>query len=185
MSAEVRLAAAVALVVVTALLPLTATWYFAAVAALLGLTTLLARVPVRTLFRRLLLVEPFAIGTAMLAWWQPDGGRIFLGLLVKSTLCVATMVLLAVTTPFTALVDVLRRARVPPLLVTTLALLDRYRFVLADEALRMRRARASRSFDTRRGLSWATLASVVAVLFLRSTERAERIYAAMCARGWR
>lgn len=186
MSADVRLAAAVALVLTTALMPLTVPWYFAAVAALLGLAALLARVPARVLLRRLLLVEPFAVGTAMLAWWQPDGGRIFLGLLVKSTLCVATMVLLAVTTPFAVLLEVLRRARVPPLLVTTLALLERYRFVLADEALRMRRARASRSFDPRqRGLAWKTLASVVAVLFVRSTERAERIYAAMCARGWR
>ncbi len=186
MSADVKLVLAVGVVATTALMPLDEVWYFAGVAALLGFAALLSRVPARVLLRRLLLVEPFAVGTALLAWWQPDGGRIFLGLLLKSTLCVATMVLLAASTPFASLLEVLRRARVPALLVTTLALLDRYRFVLADEALRMRRARASRSFDPgRRGPDWRALASVLAVLFVRSTERAERIYAAMCARGWR
>jgi len=69
--------------------------------------------------------------------------------------------------------------------VTTLALLERYRFVLIEEGLRMRRARASRTVGPgKKVFAWQTLASVVAVLFVRATERAERIYAAMCARGW-
>jgi energy-coupling factor transporter transmembrane protein EcfT len=29
------------------------------------------------------------------------------------------------------------------------------------------------------------MATVISQLFIRSSERAERIYAAMCARGWR
>jgi len=61
----------------------------------------------------------------------------------------------------------------------------RYLFVLVDEAQRMKRARASRTFTVRRGRSWRTLATVVSQLFIRASERAERIYGAMCARGWK
>ena len=79
----------------------------------------------------------------------------------------------------------LKRVRVPPLLVTTIALMHRYLFVLADETERMRRARLSRTFTRRRVLRWQTLATVVGQLFVRASERAERIYDAMCARGWK
>jgi cobalt/nickel transport system permease protein len=57
--------------------------------------------------------------------------------------------------------------------------------VLADESERMRRARASRTFTRGRRFQWQTLASVAGLLFVRAAERAERIYAAMCARGWK
>jgi energy-coupling factor transporter transmembrane protein EcfT len=49
----------------------------------------------------------------------------------------------------------------------------------------MRRARASRTFTLRRRFQWHTLATVVGQLFVRASERAERIYDAMCARGWK
>ncbi len=94
------------------------------------------------------------------------------------------MVLLANTTPFADVLRVLTAARLPSLLVTTVSLMYRYLFVLVDEAARMRRARASRTFTARRGLAWSAAATVVSQLFVRSSERAERIYAAMCARGW-
>ncbi|MGA2586237.1 MAG: CbiQ family ECF transporter T component [Candidatus Aminicenantales bacterium] len=41
--------------------------------------------------------------------------------------------------------------------------------------------------DVRRSAraDWVLLSRIVGQLFLRSTERAERIYAAMSARGWK
>ena len=116
----------------------------------------------------------------------PAGGwRLFLFLVAKSTLCLLTMVLLANTTPFAELLRVLKAARVPALLVTTLSLMYRYLFVLVDESQRMRRARLSRTFTGRQARSWRTRATVLGQLFIRASERAERIYGAMCARGWR
>lgn len=47
----------------------------------------------------------------------------------------------------------------------------------------MGRARASRTFTGRRRWQWPVLATVAGQLFVRASERAERIYAAMCARG--
>lgn len=95
------------------------------------------------------------------------------------------MVLVSNTTAFSEMLGVLRRVRVPSLLITTLALMHRYLFVLVDETGRMQRARASRTFARGHRARWQTLATVLSQLFVRASERAERIYAAMCARGWK
>jgi cobalt/nickel transport system permease protein len=153
--------------------------------ALLVLLAALSRVPAGTLVRRLLLVEPFALGVAVLTLLQPHGLRIFAITLTRSTLCLSCMVLLVATTRFADLLRVLARVRVPSLLVTTLALMHRYLFLLADEAGRMTRARRSRTFAPGRLTVWRASAGVVAQLFVRGSERAERVYAAMCARGWK
>ena len=62
--------------------------------------------------------------------------------------------------------------------------MHRYLFVLADESARMRRARASRTFTAGRRFRWHTLSTIIAQLFLRASDRADRIYNAMQARGW-
>ena len=158
---------------------------FAGVALALIAVAVLSRLPAVFLLRRLLLLEPFVLGVAALSLWQPHGGAVFWHAVVRSTLCLATLILLAATTPFSEIVRVLRTWRVPALLLTTLTLMDRYLFVLVEETGRMQRARASRTFVPRRRWAvWASLAETLGQLFVRSVERAGRIYAAMCARGW-
>jgi energy-coupling factor transporter transmembrane protein EcfT len=49
----------------------------------------------------------------------------------------------------------------------------------------MQRARSSRTFSRRGRLEWNTLGNIIGQLFIRSANRAERIYLAMCARGWK
>jgi len=183
--AGVKLPAALGLVVLVVALPRASWRAFLGIAVLLLGVAVLSRIPIRFIAWRLLTLEPLALGVAGLALFQPDGGRIFATLLAKTTLCLFTMILLSNTTPFSALLAVMRRACVPALLVSTLALMYRYLFVLTDEAQRMRRARLSRTFRPGRWWTWRILATVVGQLFVRSTERAERIYAAMAARGWR
>jgi len=184
-SAAVKLVAAFLLVVAVVLLPASRPVFLVAVAVVLFAVALVSRVPWRFLVVRVLLLEPFVLGVALLSLFQAGGWRLFLFLIAKSTLCLLTMVLLSNTTPFAELLRVLRAWRMPALLVATLALMYRYLFVLVDEAQRMKRARMSRTFVAQRRLTWHTLANVVGQLFIRSSERAERIYAAMCARGWR
>jgi len=183
--AWVKAALAAALVMTVVILPRDAWTGYAACAAFLALVAALARLPARALARRILLLEPFVLGVAALSLAQQGGAMVFLAMLTKSTLCLVTMVLLSSTTRFSDLLGVLWRLRVPALLVTSLALMYRYLSLLVDEAARMSRARRSRSFAAGRGLAWRGSASVAAQLFVRSSERAERVYAAMCARGWR
>jgi cobalt/nickel transport system permease protein len=183
--AWLKLLAALALVTGTALTPDFRAWYFGAVAVGLVALALGSRVPLGFLLRRVLWLEPIILGVAVLSLFQPGGSRIFLLMATKGTLCLVTMVLLANTTPFAELLAVLRRARVPSLLITTLALMYRYLFVLFDEADHMKRARTSRTFSKSGLRSWNVRSGIIGQLFIRSSERAERIYSAMCARGWK
>jgi cobalt/nickel transport system permease protein len=163
-----------------------AAWQVPAIGGVaLLLTAVLSRIPVRTLGWKLLLVEPFALGVAMLSLFQDGGLRIFAAMLGKSTACLFCMVMLSSTTRFSEILRVLWKIRVPSLLVTTLALMHRYLFLLIEEAGRMVRARKSRTFRTGKMAIWSSSATVIAHLFVRSTERAEHIYSAMCSRGWK
>jgi cobalt/nickel transport system permease protein len=155
------------------------------VALILTAIAAASRVPALFLARRLLLLEPFVLGVAILSLLQPGGLAIFLRLVVRGTLCLGAVLLLSSTTPFSEILRVFRKLRLPAVLITMLALMYRYVFVLVDEAERMSRARASRTFRRDRHGAWQSRASVIGQLFVRSTARAERIYAAMCARGWR
>jgi cobalt/nickel transport system permease protein len=183
--AGAKVAGAVAVVVGVVLLPRGAWAAYAGCAAALAGVAALSRIPARALGRRLLLLEPFVLGVAALSLVQQGGGTVFLNMLAKSSLCLSGMVLLSATTRFSDLLGVLWRLRVPSMLVTSLALMSRYLTLLLDEAGRMTRARRSRTFTGGRAQAWRGTATVAAQLFVRSSERAERIYAAMCARGWR
>jgi len=75
--------------------------------------------------------------------------------------------------------------------VSIVGLMYRYIFVLADEAGRLARARASRSGEhdgakSGGGLIWRgrVTGGMIGNLALRSFERSERIYDAMVARGY-
>jgi cobalt/nickel transport system permease protein len=183
--AGLKCAVAVGSVVAIVLLPRGAwTAYAGWSAVLLGLA-LLSGVHLGRLGLRLVMVEPFAVGVALLSLVQPDGPRIFAAVLTRGTLCLSIMLLLAVSTRFTDILRVLWRIRVPALLVTVLALMYRYLFLLVGESARLARARRSRTMSHGRLTAWHASASIVARLFVRSSERAERVYAAMCARGWK
>ena len=183
--AGTKLLAAVVCAVLIVLLPRSAWWAHAAVAGGLVAVAAVSRADLRGMLLRLLLLEPFVLGIALLALLRPGGVPLFLSMLTKSTLCLATMILLTATTRFSDLLAVLWRIRVPALLVTTLALMHRYLFVLVEEMERMQRARRSRTFVAGRSSAWRNSAQVAGQLFVRTSERAERVYLAMCARGWK
>jgi cobalt/nickel transport system permease protein len=182
--AGLKVGAAILLILFFVTVPTFSSWTLGGVAFLLVIA-LVSTIPGGFLIKRLLLLEPFVLGIAVLGLFQNDGGRIVLAILLRSTLCLLTIILLSNTTPFSELLSVLRRIRVPALFVTVLALMYRYLFVLIDETERMQRARKSRTFSRSRKTGWRLFSTVVGQLFIRSADRAERIYAAMCARGWK
>lgn len=183
--AGTKLGVALASVLLVVLLPRDAYLAYGVIGVAIVGAALWSRVSSSQLLLRLALVEPFALGIATLALLRPGGTELFLSMVIKSTLCLACMILLTATTRFTDLLQVLWRLHVPALLVTTLALMHRYLFVLFDEMERMQRARRSRTFVAGKASAWRSSAQVAALLFVRASERAERVYLAMCARGWR
>lgn len=185
MPAIVKLGFAFGIIIVTVLTPIEQTGWFVGAGALLVAAALLSRLPILFLAKRILVLSPFVLGVAVLNAFEPSMRGTWVGVAVKSAICLFTVILVSNTTPFSKILHVLKMVRVPGLLITTIALMHRYLFVLADEAERMRRARASRTFARGRRFQWRGSASVVGQLFVRASERAERIYDAMCARGWK
>jgi cobalt/nickel transport system permease protein len=146
---------------------------------------LLGRLSLRGILLRLLVLAPFVLGACLASLLQGGAGPGWRLLALRGGLCVATVSVFASVTPISSLPALLRRLKVPSLLVTTFALMHRYLTVLIDESERMRRARASRSLRPGRVHAWNLSAELIGRLFIRASERAERIYLAMCARGWK
>ena len=183
--AAFKLGVALAMIVGTVLAPPTAIGWFAGMALLLVVAVALSRLPLLFLLKRLAWLSPFILSVALVNALQPEARGSWRAVAVKSTICLLTIIVVSNTTPFSRILRVLKVAHVPGLLITTIALMHRYLFVLVEEAERMRRARASRTFKRQRRARWQALSTVVGQLFVRSSERAERIYDAMCARGWK
>ncbi|HEV2208487.1 MAG TPA: cobalt ECF transporter T component CbiQ [Verrucomicrobiae bacterium] len=183
--ARIKLLGALALLVGIALLPRRLTLLYLFPSGVVLALWLWARMPFGYALRRLFVVEWFVLGIGLLTLLHPGSLPLFFSIVAKSNLCMLTVLLLTWTTPFQDLLQALRRFRFPPVMLGTLALMYRYLPLLVEESRRMHRARASRTFSRRRGLAWHNLAAIIAQLFVRSAERAERIYLAMCARGWK
>ena len=180
--AAVKMASGLIYILVVVLAPLKTPFLFPVLALFVAI---LSRIPALFMLKRLVVFEPFVLVIAALSLLQPGGKAKFVSIIIRSTLCLAAMLLVSNTTPFAEALRILRQCHVPPVVVTLLALMYRYIFVLIDETQRMRRAKSSRTFAKGRARSWKLAASIIGQLFLRSTERAERIFAAMSARGWR
>ncbi|MGD0782119.1 MAG: cobalt ECF transporter T component CbiQ, partial [Candidatus Aminicenantales bacterium] len=181
-SAALKASLALGAILIVVLSPARRPLMFAAVGVLLLGVIIFARLPWRPILKKMALIEPMLIAVAALALIQPGGGARFAVLLARSTLSLTILVVLIATTAFPELLALLRRLHGPPILTTMAALLYRYVFVLGEEMQRMRRARRSRTFRKSRAGTWRSLSTSAGALFLRTTERSERIYRAMIAR---
>ena len=146
---------------------------------------LIGRISLMLLLKRMVIFELLAVTTSLLALAQPDGWHRFLFILTKATLSLSVAVVFSLTISFVELLHLLRQLHLPRILVTTVALLYRYLFVLTDQAQRMSRARASRSFSASKRRTWTLNSGIIGMLAIRSVERAEHVFNAMRARGWR
>ncbi|OHE18758.1 MAG: cobalt ECF transporter T component CbiQ [Syntrophobacterales bacterium GWC2_56_13] len=156
----------------------------------------IGEIPVRFILKKVIVVSPFAIfigifnplldtGTvAVISGVPVSGGWLsFLSIILKFTLTISAALLLIATTSFPGVCHALRRLGFPPLFVSQLFFLYRYLFVLMEEAMRMIRARDMRSFGTP-GAGIKVFVRLIGILFLRTVDRAERIYYAMLSRGF-
>lgn len=169
---------------------------------------LLSELSIPFYLKRALLAIPFvlaALPIVLTSTGQPvatlpfgltltSGGVIrFFSIALKSWISIQAAILLSSTTPFPDILLAMRFVRFPKLLVAIVGLMWRYLFVMADEALRLIRARQSRSgtspnpaYRAGGSLTWRakTTGGMAGSLFLRSLERSDRIYMAMVARGY-
>lgn len=104
--------------------------------------------------------------------------------LIKAFLCINLLSLLISTTGFNNLLKGLESLRLPNILIQVLSFMYRYIFLIIDEMHRMYRAKEVRSIKVKGKYEFKALSSIIGTLFLRSYERAERVYLAMLARGF-
>ena len=205
---RVKLVLAALYIVATALTPDGAWLAFLLMTGLLLGVVAISRLGLGFVELRALMALPFALAAVTVVFSTPgrslfsirvagwdialtDVGLVrFASILLRSWLSVQVAVVLTASTRFPAILRAMRSLRLPNVLVSIAGFTYRYAFVIGDEALRMMRARASRSgaVDARGGGSvfWRArvTGAMVGSLFLRSIERSERIYCAMLARGY-
>jgi len=204
---RVKVLVAILFIICTALLPDGAWLAYMLSWALVIAAGLAAHIQPWFLVKRSLLVLPFLLaavtiiftlpGTAL--WNGPfgltitDAGLVrFFSILCRSWVSVQMAVLLTATTRFPDVLHALRHLKVPAILVSILAFMYRYLFVLADEVGRLLRARAARSAQVPtvhggRNVWWRArvAGNMVGQLLVRSLARSDRVYQAMLARGYR
>ena len=156
----------------------------------------LGRIPAGYLIKRVLWLAPFAV---LIGVFNPlldrqtlmqlgpveiSGGWVSLGsIVIRFFLTALAAFTLVAATGFHAVCLALQKLGVPDIFVAQLLFLYRYAFVLADEAARMFRAWQLRAPSSKM-MTLRTFSTLTGSLFLRTTDRAQRIYQAMCCRGF-
>ncbi|MEW6108016.1 MAG: cobalt ECF transporter T component CbiQ [Nitrospirota bacterium] len=153
-------------------------------------------IPAKFILKKILLVSPFALfvgifnpfldrdimysfyGINISAGWIS-----FLSIFIKYVLTISAALLLIATTSFPGVCYGLQKLGLPEIFVSQLLFLYRYIFVLAEETMKIVRARDMRSFG-RTGKGLKTFINLISVLFIRTVEKSERIYRAMLSRGF-
>lgn len=154
-----------------------------------------AELPLAPILKRVLLVEPLIIGIGILNPFFDQqtiiiGGLVlsrgwitFLSIFIKCGLTVTAAILLLVTTGMDKIAAALRMLKVPKVFVLQLLLTYRYISVLMEEVGRILRAYSLRA-PKQKGVHRSAWGSLAGQLILRTFDRAQRVYQAMCLRGF-
>lgn len=157
---------------------------FALYSVFIGVLIVLSKIPLGYILKRTLVIIPFILLAASGALFAYDGLMVLWNVAVKAFLSVLCMTLLTATTKFPDFLKALERLKCPKIMVMILSFMYRYIFVLYDELMKMFQAKQARSVGGGRLFHARALASMIGALFIRTYERAEAVYLAMCSRGF-
>lgn len=176
---------------------------FTLYALLITTLVILSRIPPAFIFKQSLTVIPFVVLIAIFIPFVKEGEIagaysfgtfkltvtysglvIFWNILAKAYLSILCMIVLITSTKFSSILKALEKLRFPALFIMVLSFMYRYIFVIADELMKMRQAKESRSCGGSKWFQTKTLANMIGILFVRSYERSEFVYMAMCSRGF-
>jgi len=178
--AAVKISAMISFVVVIATTPAGSFFTFAIYAAMLLFLAFIASVPFSFVARRLLILVPFIALVGVFS----VGKILFFSLFCKAILCATAMLLLVATTRFETLLKGFERLKLPRLIVMTISFMYRYTFILSGQIMAAVRAKESRAPRMKRWPTAKVFSNILGSLFLKTYERGEEVYLAMCARGF-
>lgn len=144
------------------------------------------------LMRRCLAASPFillAAGLLVLQDGLAPGGQPTdlipaLSVALKSYAAALLLAFLTATTALPELLWAIRRLKAPEALNVILGVMYRYISLLSEEYARLGRARESRTVEPLGKKRYAIHGRQLAILVIRSWDRADRIHAAMLSRGY-
>jgi cobalt/nickel transport system permease protein len=168
-------------------------YYFVIIALLVALS----RVPLKYILMRCLIVSPFILMAAaflpLSRMLLPDPQfeysgytvyRASLTILFKAYSAIILLVLLTSSEKFQRLLLGFRKLKMPRLIGVISALMYRYIFLLTDEVLKTTRARESRTPGKLITPKIKVYGNQMAMIFIRSWERAHRVFDSMLSRGF-
>jgi cobalt/nickel transport system permease protein len=153
------------------------------------------RIPVKPLLKRLLYVEPMIIAIGLLnplfdhsritilGRELSAGWLISVSLIMKGTLAVTAALLLIATTGMEGISLSMRKLRVPKVFVMQMMMTYRYLSVLMEETARTIQAYSLRALG-HKAIDKHIWGPLLGQILLRTMDRAQRIYEAMCLRGF-
>ena len=193
-----RIIAALALISASVLTPPMGPAEFVAVLICVGSVVALLDGPVAAVFRRALIVIPFAGAIAAFAplalvsqWSWPavtdayaTGWPIITTILTKAYISALTVMALTATTPMPELLRGMHALKVPDIFLMMIAFLLRYADLFREQVATMRQAIASRAPQLHGRQLILLYGSLGGNLFVRAYERGEQVYDAMLSRGY-
>ena len=184
---QFKIAGLVLFIFLVVLTPIQIWWAYIIYVGMLFVLVLISRLPLTFIVKRLLVIMPFLLILLVSVPFlhKADRWMIFTRCLMRSMLCCLGIIIVFASTKFTHVLEGFKKLHVPQIIIMIISFMYRYIFVIEDEFLRMQRAFQSRNVRNKKGWFFTrSFANMVGVLFIRAYERAERIYLAMCARGF-
>ncbi|WP_206795438.1 cobalt ECF transporter T component CbiQ [Amycolatopsis sp. MtRt-6] len=192
-----KIVATVLFIVAVAFTPSRIFWPFLWYAFVLAVAVALARLPILTLVRRLVVEVPFLLFTVLLPFTGGGPEIRVLGLplslnglqaaamiILKATFGLLATGVLAATTSLPEIITGFEQLRMPRVLTVIASFMVRYLELLVAELNRLRTARACRGGNPRWLWHVKDVAGCLGAMFLRTLERGERVHVAMLSRGF-
>lgn len=125
---------------------------------------------------------------ASITLYFTSGFEVALAMFIRISTCVLALIMLTATTDFFDLLKGLQSMKMPRIFLGLLMFMYRFIFLLREEMHRMSQARRARGFRGGRNLldrkAFRTISYTIGALLVRSSERGNRIYDGMLARGY-
>jgi cobalt/nickel transport system permease protein len=192
--ARVKIITVLALIVAIASAPRDDWWSPAVSLAVLAALAAACRVPAGGILRRAVLASPFVVmaavmiplsrGGAETVWPASQSWRQALALALKAYASILALSLLVLTERMGRLTGAMRSLGLPAAVGSALSIAGSFLGILGEEAVRMKRARESRTPGPLRVSRIAVVGRTAAHLFLRGLDRSKKVQAAMASRGF-
>jgi len=170
--------------------------FFAVAFLLLLLLIAASKVPLKHFAGNVRNVMPFAVLVVIFVPFFSDkelAKYVITNTLVKSFLSVLVLTVFSATTRFNDFLAGIEKLGFPKIFLMVLSFMYRYIFVLIEEKERLIRAALSRYYEETPGFAkflrlkkwyYKTAGNIIGSFFVRTYDRSERIYYAMCSRGF-